>query len=365
MLSTVQELKIKIMTEGISISPSAFSRMEDLHGKRPLTLADYASTSGIALCLEGDIWVNAPFAEHNANFVVAPTVALDVVSDQFVVICGKVMIPARPLPVPDYYGKRNRWGELYTDYCHTHTDRARISPIEGCANACRFCNLPYDYQYRLKKEVPLLDSLEAAVADLLLPARHVLVSGGTPASKDYGYLNAVYESVLSCYTHLPVDIMMGPVPSLLDLDKLGRLGVNQLAINLELYNAELARKYMPEKAGIGLAAYLDFIEKAVGCLGPGRVRSLVLVGLEDAADTLAAVAALAERGCEPVLSPFRPSPATPLGALPPPGVSDLATIYLKSRDIAEQKGVKLGPRCVPCMHNTLTFPDDSGYYYSH
>ncbi|MCE5333836.1 MAG: radical SAM protein [Desulfobacteraceae bacterium] len=330
-----------------------------------MTLADYASTSGVAICLEGDVWVNAPISDHNPNFVVAPPSVLDVRDGRFVVVSGKTEVAAELLPVPGYYDKRNESGELYIDYCHTHTDRARISPIEGCSQACKFCDLSYQYRYRLKDVSALVESVRVALSDRLLPARHVLISGGTPAGNDYEYLNNVYEAVLSEFSDIPVDIMMTPLPNLMDIERLNTLGVHQLSINIEMYNSGLAERYMPEKAAVGIDAYLGFIEKAVEILGPGRVRSLILVGLEDTSDTLAGVKALAERGCEPVLSPFRPSPKTPLRKLQPPGAELLSEVYQRSVDIVEKCGVKLGPKCIPCMHNTLTFPDDSGYYSFH
>ena len=90
-----------------------------------------------------------------------------------------------------------------------------------------------------------------------------------------------------------------------------------------------------------------------------------MVGLEPIEDTLRGVDALAQRGCEPVLSPFRPSPDTPLGDVSPPGEAELVEVYERSVEVAGRHGVKLGPRCIPCQHNTLSFPDDSGYYLRH
>jgi hypothetical protein len=114
---------------------------------------------------------------------------------------------------------------------------------------------------------------------------------------------------------------------------------------------------------------LRFIELAIEHMGPGRVRSLLLVGLEPAEDTLRGVEALAQRGCEPVLSPFRPDPSTPLGKgrnrIPPPNQQTITEVFLRATDIAAKHGMRLGPRCVPCMHNTITLPDDSGFYTKH
>ena len=41
----------------------------------------------------------------------------------------------------------------------------------------------------------------------------------------------------------------------------------------------------------------------------------------------------------------------------------LAEVYMRALDVVERHGVKLGPRCIACQHNTLTFPDASGAYH--
>lgn len=365
MLTPVQDLKIRLMTDGMEVTPVALRRLQRGDEERPVTLADYASTSGISMALEGDVWANVPITAHNPNFVERPPHVLDVAGSGYVVRSGDLEVRAEPVPVPDYHSRTNRWGEAYTSYAYSHTDRVRISPIEGCGVICKFCDLPFEYRYRTKRIEGLVDSVRVALEDEALPAKHVLISGGTPKKSDHGYLQETYRAVLSAFPDTPVDIMMMPVDGLLDLDELGRLGVNQLSINIEMFNEELARKVMPAKARAGIQSYLDFIEGAVQQLGPGSVRSLILVGIEPEEDTLRGVEALAARGAEPVLSPFRPDPKTPMAGHAPPTVEQLRRVYLRSVEVAARYGVKLGPRCIPCMHNTLTFPDDSGHYFSH
>lgn len=58
MLKDIELLKIGLLAKGMQVSESARRAIEG-DEKRPLTLADYASTSGIAMQLEQDIWVNA------------------------------------------------------------------------------------------------------------------------------------------------------------------------------------------------------------------------------------------------------------------------------------------------------------------
>lgn len=364
MLTKVQELKLRLLAEGIAISPRARAQLSGRED-RPLTLSDYASTSGISMRLGDDVWVNAPISEHNPNFVAASPHSLDVSDEGYCVRSGDLEVRALPLPVPEYYKGSNRWGESYTEYAYTHTDRVRISPIEGCDLRCFFCDMPYEFQYRTKRKEGLVDAVEMALDDPVLPARHVLISGGTPRRSDNDYIKRVYELVLGAFPGVAIDIMMVPIPELLDVGWLSRLGVHELSVNIEMFNFERAREIMPSKASVGLENYLKLIEECVGQLGVGRVRSLILVGLEDLEDTVAGVNALAERGCEPVLSPFRPDPKTPLADRKPPSVDFMREVYLRCTEAVTKHSVKLGPKCIPCMHNTLTFPDGSDYYGAH
>jgi hypothetical protein len=364
-LTAVQRLKLDLFTEGLTATDEARRELSAGEERRPLTLADYASTSGISIELEGGIWVNAPIQDFNPNFVHSPPHRLEFEDGEFFVRSGELRVRAWPLPVPSYHDQLNRWGESYRSLAITHTDRVRISPVEGCAIACHFCDLPYEFRYRTKSVEALVDSVDRAVRDPLLPARHVLISGGTPRGKDYGYVQEVYARVAAAFPQLEVDVMMVPMPGLLDLEALHGMGIHGLSLNMELFNEDLARRIMRPKARLGRAYWLDFIERAVAVFGQGRVRSLLLVGLEPLADTLRAVEALAERGCDPVLSPFRPDPSTPLRDRQPPAADFLGEAYERAAEIVERHEVKLGPRCIPCHHNTLTFPDASGAYVYH
>lgn len=354
LLSHAESAKFRILAEGLVLTDAARDRLVQATRDRALTPADYASTSGIIIVLDEDVWVNAPIAEHNPNFVVAPSQRLDVVDDRLALVSQDVTLRARCWIPPDYHDRNNRWGEPYNSYAFTHTDRVRVSPIEGCAMTCKFCDLPYEFRYRTKRIEGLVDALETALSDPVQPAHHVLISGGTPRTADYGYLLECYEQTLRSFAGTPVDIMMVPIPEALPLERLDALGLDELSVNIELFGREIARSLMRRKFDQGLEHYLDFLEQAANVLGGDRVRSMLMVGLEPMEDTLAGVRAIAERGCIPVLSPFRPDQSTPLRDTPPPTEAFLVETYLRAREITQELGVRLGPKCVPCSHNTLT-----------
>jgi len=362
MLTPAQRLKLQLLTGGVSVTPAAREALSGAGGTLPLTLADYASTSGIALELHRDIWVNAPIRDFNPNFVGDSPHCLDLSGSGFIVRSGALEVRANPLPVPAFASQTDPEGRPYSSYGITHTDRIRISPIEGCPGRCKFCDLTVKYAYRTKPVEGLVKTVALALNDPVLPAKHVMISGGAPRLEDFTYLNDAYHAIVTRFPSVPVDIMMLPLPGLLDLQALFDLGVNALAINLELYDEEIARSLMPLKGSMSRRYWLDFLERAAEVFGPGRVRSLLMVGLEPLEQTLRGVEALAQRGCEPVLSPFRPDPSTELKDRPPPTAGLLAEAYERSVEIAGRYGQKLGPRCIPCHHNTVTFPDGSDYY---
>lgn len=369
--SELQRIKVQLMTEGLGIDRDTKANLERFVD-RPLTLSDYASTSGITLRLEDDIWVNAPISEFNPNFVDNPSNRLIFEGEHTLIVNERESYAAELIPVPDYHDKKLRDGSPITWIAVTHSDRVRLSPIKGCALQCDFCDIPFDRKseeprYRGGKDIDnIVEATEIALEDSALPAQHVLISGGTPRKKDYQYENEVYERVVEACSGIEVDIMMVPIRGLLRIRHLKEAGINGLSINMEVWGSEVSRSIMHNKAKSSRDNYLRFIDDAVREFGPGKVRSLLLVGLESIEDTLQGVEALAQRGCDPVLSPFRPDPITPLALMRPPSSSELLEVWQRSMEIVERyEGVKLGPRCIPCMHNTLTFPDGTGaYYYS-
>lgn len=338
----------------------ALAYVDDRNEGRALTPADYASTSGVILELDGRVWVNAPIAEHNPNFVRDATAVLDFDNDRLFVRSPGVECPAAFWLPPRYHGAVGSDGAPHNNYVISHGDRARVAPVRGCAMTCKFCNVPYEDRYGTKPVARLLEAARVALEDSLQPAHHFLVSGGTPKIADYEYLSEVYSALCTTFPTVSLDIMMVPVEPVLDPVWLHGLGVNELSVNLELFNQDIARRLMRQKYAQGLDFYLDYLERAADVFGPGRVRSMLMVGLEPLEDTLRGVDAIARRGCTPVLSPFRPDPSTPLATTPVPDAFLLEEAFLRASDASAELGVDLGPRCLPCTHNTLSFGPDVG-----
>jgi uncharacterized radical SAM superfamily protein len=244
------------------------------------------------------------------------------------------------------------------DVVMSHADRVRLSPLVGCAYDCGFCDLA-DMKYVLRPAEQLCAALEVAAGDDALPARHVLISGGSPRRAHYEQFVDTCEEIIT-RSALPVDVMFSPMVDNLDVvDRLADAGVEGLAINLEVFSDAAARAALGRKHNTARRHFEATVIRAVERLGRGgRVRSLIIAGLEPPEQTLRGVDYLASLGCDPVLSPFRPAAGTRLRILPPPRPHELAGVLAESRAIVARHSVGLGPECGPCQHNTLSFPWD-------
>lgn len=369
-----QDLKLRIFSEGIAIDSGAEEMWQELY-EDELSLNEYASTAGACVVTENGTYISAPYTQE---FTRGTGISL-IWDEGFKIADGNDVTAVDVFPIPAYHKRdyMRRDGSIlpYTNLGVTHTDRIRISPIEGCAWRCTFCDLPYKFQYQKKPEDELLKVIELAKDDELNPARHVLISGGTPKPEDEAWIDSLYEYICS-ESPLPVDIMMPARKDMKYPAWLGSIGMNALSVNVEVFDRELARKITPHKARkVGNAAiqgvdyYLEYIEAAVEQLGAGRVQSLLVFGeaIEPEESTLAGVKALAERGAIPVLSPYRPDASTPLGKKnsPPASYEETKRVWEASLEICDKASggvIKPGPRCIPCQHNTVTFDDGSDFY---
>lgn len=358
-----QHLKLYALANGVTISERAQAAWLDQFGG-PMTLAEYASTSGVCINTKQGVYINAPYLE---SFAVGSDATLDF-EEVFLLRLGAISREVDVFPVPAYHGSTYIDGGVeypYTNLGVTHTDRCRISPIEGCAWKCTFCDLPYEMRYRMKPKEELLEVVKIAVSDPLTPARHVLISGGTPRRRDEAWIDDIYAYIAQ-NSPIPVDVMMPARPDMEYPRWLKDAGVNMLSVNLEISDPDRALEVTPNKAKLGRQHYLDYTEVAVEAFGHGFVQSLMVFGaaIEPIESTLAGVRDLVDRGCIPVLSPFRPESNTPMGVCPPATYDEMVRVYEETLEICERSGtgLKPGPRCVPCHHNTVAFPDGSDFY---
>ncbi len=370
-LELLESVKTVALCRGLRIADEVVAR---LGGERNLTIHEYATTGGMTLELPHGVLINAPFDEP---YCASSPLELIDAGDGLVLRMGQISVPiVRVIPLPGYLTALAGDGEPVQATTMSHADRIRVSPIDGCSFDCRFCNMPGSYRTRPLSQI--IAALDVALEDAVLPARHLLISGGSPSfqprQQDYfaemcvGIARHVRAVTADRTEPFEIDIMMSACPGgPAFIDRVLAAGVSGFSLNIEVYSDGAARRHLPLKHKLARPHLQAMIEHAVAILGreSGRVRSLIIPGLEPSAATLAGIEWLASLGCHPVLSPFRPARRTALAHSGPLDPDELSEILARAREIVARHGVTLGPRCIPCQHNTLSFPWDQPVRESH
>jgi organic radical activating enzyme len=83
------------------------------------------------------------------------------------------------------------------------TDRAAVWPISGCSSSiikkqCQFCSVGNN-PYKKMSLTNILEALEIAINDEMLPAKHILVTGGTPLKKDEPFFINVCQAIKNSF----------------------------------------------------------------------------------------------------------------------------------------------------------------------
>lgn len=341
-------IKAHLLSDGIKISNAAKELLDTM--SEIWLMDDYITCSGVTLVF-GDEYATAGPSD-DSEF------ELDVEDGKFIIIDDEGnKIPADVITPPEYMKDEIIIRDKsITCYVNTYTDRVRIQLLGGCANTCKFCNAK-EFNYEFNSLEGLDEALQIALSQSKV--RHGLLSSGNAKyGEDLERLTEMYKFFCQKYKDLEIDLMTPPrgFKSYTAVDEyeeylkyLKEIGIYGLSINIELNNPEQLKFYCPEKAMIGQENYLKFIELAVKIFGRDKVRSLLIVGLEPLEETLKGVEKLAKIGCNPVLSPLFPYGE----ATGNPSAELFIEAKAKSEEICERYGVKMGPLCRPCNHNTL------------
>jgi hypothetical protein len=365
-------LKIALLAAGARVSNTAASRLND--GGKPIMRVRSGSCGGLDLILDDGTYVNVPVTERfaaSSRFEVdADTTADLVITDTLERFEPSA---ARSVRAPEYYGRRATDGTPLHRVGQLCSDRLGIGLTNVCtywrseSKRCGFCSIGLNVatENGSKRLAQMVEAAGAAYADPVAPARHLLLGGGTPDGPDAGAIAiAAAARAIKERWPQPIYAMLAPPADLGYLELLRESGVDEIGMNVEIFDADAAERFIPGKhAAIPLERYLTALERAVELFGPVNTRSITVVGLERAETTLAGVDMLASRGVLPILSPFRPLAGTRLenhARLSSDALWDLA---VQATDVAAASDMPLGPTCIACQSNTLTLPGHPLYRF--
>lgn len=341
-----QWLKIALMNQGIHFSPKALKLVETFQK---------GVYSSLDIYLNDNFIVNCPI---DMKYHTLSPFKIDAVNDNLVLFYGSNIISNIKITSKKAYCNQiTSNGISFTNISFIATDRLRIHHSPACifqqnGVGCRFCDVPGKATNFTMADIKEVIDWHLMHSDF----RHFLIGGAS------GVYPQEYKNILEIIKYIraksdkSIYIMSLPPEDLSVLDQYHSAGANEIAFNIEVYNRVYAQKSMPGKSNISLEVYKKALLHSVKLWGnTGNVRSILIYGLEPDEDFINGIIWLASNGIQPIISPFRALRGTLYESEVPPNTDKLLEIYEASQTICNKNNLELGPSCIYCQNNTLSF----------
>lgn len=344
-------LKIALINQGVVLSKEAKKYLDENGGMRE------GVYNAVDIYMK-DMVINSAV---RVKFTALSPFNVRIISDKKLALyCCERYVTDIEIQKADILGERTTSsGTKVKDICLLATDRVRVQHstnchFKRCNVGCEFCEVEnHEFSFDMQ------DICEAI--DLYLNSeykfRHFLIGGRSDKS------DKEEKEILEIATYIkqkgnwPVYVMCVPPKDKNVLLQFYNAHVTEIALNLEIWDRAIAKKWMPGKGAISRQRYLEMLEFATRIWGKqGAVRSSFIVGLEPDASLMEGIKMLCSLGVAPILSVFRPIPGTKGEDYAPPSNENLLSIYNKAQKICREYNLELGPECVPCQNNTLSMP---------
>jgi len=220
-----------------------------------------------------------------------------------------VVSQVNEVPMPNWYSKKTTTGVLMSTF-FLHEGKAFLhQAYAGCDYhsidmQCKFCGTGSNWKIGTPLEIG--ESVVEAVKEN--PEYHVCLGGGTrsPLNSNVEYFSKCVVEIRKRNPNVPLWIEMVPPESDDDISKLIKLGATSFGFNIEIWDDVLRKEICPGKSTTSKDTYLDAMKKALSILGPNRIGSCLLVGLEPLESSIKGATALASIGVQPCMLPFKP-----------------------------------------------------------
>lgn len=347
--SNLIQLKILLLSRGLSITPAAWEKLQQEGG------VDWEEFGAVTLKLFEQIWITAPCLEKWHS--ISPLELDFDHSSEEIVLCyyGKKLFHIEIMKADPYGNVQTSNGHFVKDIVYMNPDRLRVYHRNGCALqdkgiGCKFCDL-----YGVDRPFCFEEICEA-VSYYWNDNRvnHYLIGGGSELSNNQCDTIIKLARFLYINSKKNIYLMSQPINDSVILNELKNCGVTEVAFNIEMFNRELAKTVMPGKARNTLNDYYEALALAVKLWGnSGNVRSMILLGFDNITEFKQGIYKLCSLGVSPILSLFRPCPGTPLENYMPLDEKDTLAYYEVAKNLCDVFGIKLGPSCKACQNNTV------------
>jgi hypothetical protein len=198
--------------------------------------------------------------------------------------------------------------------------------------ACQYCSISPNRSRQIEfppvvSESLLRAALRVALSDRECPVSQIMINGGNFSDPNRSFLyyarlcQAAREAIADSGREIELHLIVYPPADLGLLQALAGIDV-AVAMNMEVFDPSLFERYCPGKRVVlGQKHILAALFRAAEVLGPGKVFSILVGGLEPQGSMDEGMAMLAGEGVTPVINVFHPDPETPLESFPAPTVA--------------------------------------------
>ncbi len=348
--SNLLYLKIALINQGVVLEEDAKQYLRDNGGMRE------GVYNAVDIFMK-DIVVNSAV---KVKFTALSPFIIKTSSNGLILYCCKKPVADIVIQEADVLGDQmTSSGTQVKDICLLATDRVRVQHstnchFKRCEIGCEFCEVEnHEFSFTMQDIQEAID----LYIDSGYEFRHFLIGGRTDAPSEEADEILKIAAYINQQGNWPIYVMCIPPRNKSILQQFFNAHVTELALNLEIWDRTLAKKWMPGKGAISRERYLEMLGFATELWGKqGAVRSSFIVGLEPVKSLMEGIRTVCSLGVAPILSVFRPIPGTKGENLAPPTNEELLSIYNKAQSICEEYGLELGPECIPCQNNTLSMP---------
>jgi biotin synthase-like enzyme len=212
--------------------------------------------------------------------------------------------------MPQWYGKTTSRNTPMTDIFLFEGLHYFHLAYEGCdlfsmGQQCKFCSTGKKWHKLNFQDVG--EVINAAYSET--PNGQVCLGGGTHWKEDKGtkhfvrYISEIRKRV----PNIPIWVEMVPPDKDEDIQKMIDSGATSFQFNIEIWDDAIRKQVCPGKSGaVSKERYFKAFKYVNQVLGPNKIGSMLIVGLEPLGRTLDGINMLIENGVKPGVAPFRP-----------------------------------------------------------
>lgn len=339
-------LKFSIMNQGIDFMDAA---------KEKVPFFQKGVYSSLDIYISEHFVINAP---TEIQFLSLSPFKIDYFNNSLALFYGCEFISNIIIYERDKYcNQYTKNGINYQHISFIATDRLRIHHSPNClfqtqGKGCKFCDVSGNSVLFGEDDIREVIDWHLNNSNF----KHILIGGAS------GNYPQEHREILKVTKYIrmksdkPIYLMTLPPEDNRILDEYYAAGINEVAFNIEIYNRNYAKQIMPGKGNIPLATYKNALLHSTELWGTtGKVRSLLVYGLEADETFLEGIEWLSSHGIQPIISPFRALRGTVYENTVPPETQKLINIYNKASTICQKYNLNLGPDCIYCQNNTLSF----------